>query len=84
MIYDLATAPFWISLYMRKILFSFFISAYSASKHLSKKSEKLHSSTAGSVPITIRFLSFKYQNLTIVPLILRYILYFSGMRFILY
>jgi hypothetical protein len=26
-IYDFATAPFWISLYMRKILFSFFISA---------------------------------------------------------
>ncbi len=26
LIYDFATAPFWISLYMRKILFSFFIS----------------------------------------------------------
>ncbi len=26
-IYDIATFPFWISLYMRKILFSFFISA---------------------------------------------------------
>jgi hypothetical protein len=25
-IYDFATAPFWISLYMRTILFSFFIS----------------------------------------------------------
>jgi hypothetical protein len=27
LIYDFATAPLWISLHMRKILFSFFISA---------------------------------------------------------
>ncbi len=30
LVYDFATAPFWISLYMRKILFSF-LSVYCAS-----------------------------------------------------
>ncbi len=46
-IYDLATARFWVSLYMRKILFSF-LSVHTPPQTISvKKTEKLHSLTAG-------------------------------------